>query len=95
MILLTMPVRECIFIYRLFKDYLRGTDFMKGTASVELGYEDSGDKVHYEATHWRMLHKIKNICEKAGINNSIVDIGCGKGLMLEYFSKYAFKKVGG
>lgn len=72
-----------------------GVDFRKNILPENLGEGYDYDKyVHYVPCRpWQIksLMKILKITE----NDSILDIGCGKGKALFDFSKYKFKHVGG
>ena len=73
-------------------DVLCGTDFSGRLYHDEIGVskERAND---YSATPldlFRTLHKCKITFE-----DSIVDLGCGKGLAMYYMSFFPFRKLGG
>ena len=101
LIIALMSLRERINwrLYGLFKipvnrflillDRLRGLDFYRSAA---YRIDDGSD---YECTHIRLHGMLKKICREAGRNDSILDVGCGKGRMLCFFSKYSFLRADG
>lgn len=70
-------------------DRLRGLDFNK---SERYQIDDGSD---YECTHLRMHGMLRRICREAGREDSILDVGCGKGRMLCFFSRFAFRRADG
>lgn len=71
-----------------------GTDYIKNE-----GYEKSGTTAEhssvYQAT--RDIFYLKKVLKKLSVKkaDAILDLGCGKGYMLKFFSRYGFYKVGG
>ena len=70
-------------------DRLRGVDFHGMDMSV------IGDGYRYECTHPRIMIQLSRICREAKNTDAILDLGCGKGRMLEFFSSYPFRLVDG
>lgn len=70
-------------------DRFRNLDFYRSVAyQIDDGYD-------YECTHPRVLGMLDKICREADGNDSILDVGCGKGRMLCFFSRYGFGRVDG
>ena len=70
-------------------DRLRGVDFH------EMDMSKVGDGYRYECTHPRIMIQLSRICRDATPSDAILDLGCGKGRMLEFFSSYPFRMVDG
>ena len=97
----TMNLKERMLwrLYRISKksvnqflillDRFRNLDFYRG---VDNRIDDGSD---YECTHLRIHGMLKAICEEAGREDAILDVGCGKGRMLWFFSQYPFRLVDG
>lgn len=49
----------------------------------------------YESTTWLAYINLRKFLRNKAKGNSIIDIGCGKGKMIYFFSKFPFKKIGG
>ena len=75
--------------FLILLDRFRGLDFYR---SVAYQIDDGSD---YECTHLRLHGMLNKICRKAVKEDSILDVGCGKGCMLCFFSKYPFSLVDG
>lgn len=73
----------------VLSDRVRNLDFYRG---IDNRIDDGSD---YECTHLRMHGMLKTICEEAGGEDAILDVGCGKGRMLWFFSQYPFRLVDG
>ena len=76
-----------------FWDFFHGTDFTFIDKPKGLDVYDS-----YYGTPWTSLFFLKRYIDKnlcGGKNRSILDIGCGKGFILYFFSLLHFKKVSG
>ena len=73
----------------VLSDRFRNLDFYRG---IDNRIDDGSD---YECTHLRMHGMLKTICEEAGGEDAILDVGCGKGRMLWFFSQYPFRLVDG
>lgn len=74
-------------------DLCHGTDFSFIDKSVE-----SGTRCPYYATPWASLFPLKRYLVKhmsGGSGHSVIDIGCGKGFMLYFFTRRKFDKVAG
>lgn len=93
---LVMPIRKLCFLCRWMKDIVLGTDFYGGVSSAELGYAEGDGRNSYEPTQARTFAVLNRICsERVSAKDSILDVGCGKGLMLEYFSRFPFNRIDG
>lgn len=80
----SLPVE---FIY----EKLRGVDF----SIMNSNYVGEG-RLDYEATIWFDRNTVGNwLAGKITRDDSIIDIGCGKGRMLYFFSNFPFRKIGG
>jgi SAM-dependent methyltransferase len=75
--------------FLIILDHFRNLDFYR---SVEYQIDDCFD---YECTHIRVHGMIKDICKEVDGEDSILDVGCGKGRMLWFFSKFPFCRVDG
>lgn len=76
-----------------FWDMMRGTDF----SFIDKSVERDGRSPYY-ATPWASLFHLSRYIKRNlsdGMGHSILDIGCGKGFMLYYFSRKSFSKVSG
>lgn len=84
-------VKYCLWV---ILDRLRGVDFVKNEGNEKIGIKREQGCV-YQAT--RDISCVKQILQKFDIkqNDSILDMGCGKGYMLKFFSTYPFGKVDG
>jgi SAM-dependent methyltransferase len=80
------------FYYFLYNvaDNIRGVDF----SALESSMIDSTHGIHYTPS---VSKGVKIILRKLNIteNDSIIDIGCGKGKAIYIFSKFPFKKNDG
>lgn len=73
----------------LLSDRLSGLDFHgKVIERINGGY-------YYECTHLRTLITLRRICRDAGNEDSILDVGCGKGHMLRFFAGFDFRQADG
>lgn len=75
--------------YLILQDRIRGTDFHRKVI------EHVGGGYYYECTHLRILPQLRRICSKVTPKDCIIDVGCGKGRMLAWFSQFAFGRVDG
>lgn len=84
---------------RLFPDFVRGIDY-----SSELLWDDSLMEEHsrYSMSTGKLCRTVKGYLNDKDISDdSVIDIGCGKGKMLEFFGKFSnrqgirFKHVAG
>ncbi len=84
-------VKYCFWV---IPDLIRGVDFVKNEGRERIGVSEEQGRV-YQAT--RDTSYIKRILDGLPITqqDAMLDLGCGKGYMLKYFSRYPFKKVGG
>lgn len=80
-----IPINRCLVLL----DRCRGLDFHR---SEEYRIDDGCD---YECTHLRLLGMLKSIGREAGEGDAILDVGCGKGYMLRFFSNFPFSRVDG
>ncbi|WP_406683645.1 class I SAM-dependent methyltransferase [Seonamhaeicola sp. MEBiC1930] len=72
-----------------------GVDFRKNVLPENLGEDYDYDKfVHYVPSRSWQIKKVIKIL-KITENDSIIDIGCGKGKAIYDFSNYKFKHIGG
>ena len=69
-------------------DRFRGIDFFKEE------YRNDGVCL-YEGTHLRISRQLKKLCKDVTKEDSIIDVGCGKGRMLAFYSQYPFRRVDG
>lgn len=90
----------------VLSDRLRGVDFYKIEVKdsehvkdvddpYDLDDNDLYDIYLYESTHLRVDRQLKRICRNVSRKDSIIDVGCGKGRMLAFFSKFSFGRVDG
>lgn len=80
----------------MLQDRCRGTDFYASVESGEQGTPDSGSGSRYQATSSLYDRSLKAFLKQQHHeNDAIIDIGCGKGRMLEVFSCFDFSKVAG
>ena len=84
-LLVKKPVNRLLVL----RDRLRDLDFYR---SVAYQIDDGSD---YECTHPRWHSMLRKICEEAGSEDAVLDVGCGKGMMLWFFSRYPFRLVDG
>lgn len=84
-------VKYCLWV---IIDKLRGVDYIKNAGYNKTGLDPKVSLV-YQAT--RDTKILKQILESIGIQSTdcIIDLGCGKGYMLKYFSRFPFGKIGG
>lgn len=84
-------VKYCFWV---ILDLIRGVDFVKNEGRERIGVSEEQGRV-YQAT--RDTTYMKRILDGLPITqqDAMLDLGCGKGYMLKYFSGYPFKKVGG
>lgn len=87
--------RKIWFAYWINKDKKRGVDFFtmvenKGTPEELAGH------IHYEATGFLFERDLKKfLSQQNHANDRIIDVGCGKGRMLEFFHALGFSKSDG
>ena len=82
-------IEKVVYHSMLLLDSMRGLDFYR---IVEYQIDDGCD---YECTHLRMHRILRRICREVKPEDSILDVGCGKGRMLCFFSNYGFHQVDG
>ncbi len=84
-------VKYCLWV---IVDWLQGVDFVKNEGYEKIGITREQGHV-YQAT--RDISYVRQILRKFDItqNDSILDLGCGKGYMLRFFFNYPFRKVDG
>lgn len=83
-----------IRLYEVFLFYIMNLKSIFENRKASEEKIDIVDCNQYEASNKRMIKKILkdlNISE----NDSIIDVGCGKGNMLKVFSKFNFSKIFG
>lgn len=76
-----------------FWDILHGTDFSVIDKSAE-----TTERSPYYATPWISLLFLKHYINTdlgRGAGHSVIDIGCGKGFMLYFFSRTGFDRIWG
>ena len=83
------PIEKTIYQFLLLLGRMRGLDFYR---IVEYQIDDGCD---YECTHLRMHRMLRSICRDARPEDSLLDVGCGKGRMLWFFSRCGFQRVDG
>lgn len=84
-------LRKIFYLLQAMVDRIKGVDFISGVASKHM------DHVEYAASTpfiYSVLNSYFNE-EEIGEKDAIMDIGCGKGRMLVFFSRFPFGKVGG
>ena len=89
------PLRKLWYLYLIHKDKKRGVDFYLPVEKGEMRETQEGN-VHYAATsplYYRSLKEFLRRQDNGG--NRIMDIGCGKGRMLEFFHNFGFSKADG
>ena len=69
-------------------------DFSSIVETSELGY-DSTEFNRCQSTPPYCKNILKRELQHVGQSDSIIDIGCGKGAMLAFFSRFNFGKMGG
>ena len=70
---------------------LKGVDF----SLIDSSNEGEG-RSKYQASMWYYRKAVGSwLSGKITRDDSIIDIGCGKGRMLYFFSKFPFRKIGG
>lgn len=83
-------IRKIYNCFTLICDKIRGVDFF-----VEV-LQNEENHSRYSATPASRFTAFRDYFSKLDVSqSSIIDIGCGKGRMLEYWSKYRFKNVDG
>lgn len=84
-------IKYCLWV---IWDKVQGVDFVKNEGHERIGVSVEQGRV-YQAT--RDISYLKKLMECLPINeqDAMLDLGCGKGYMLKYFSGYPFRKVGG
>ncbi len=81
-------------VYGVMQDKMHGVDFFANMEIEETGVsEEKGNR--YQATHVRALSFFKKYFKKYPPKGAIIDIGCGKGQMLKFFSGFPFTRVDG
>lgn len=85
-------LHKIFYWLQIWIDKCKGVDFARV-------YEDIPKNIgrRYQPSSPRILWnpKLKNIFREATEKDGILDVGCGKGRMLYYFSKYNFGKIDG
>ena len=77
-------------IIRLLKDKRQGVDFYTTEKTAEAGHSDY---VPTSTLYDRHLKKF--LRRRDHSRDSVIDVGCGKGRMLEVFHSYGFSRVDG
>ena len=90
--------QRIVYPLLLLRDRIRGVDFYR--IELRKNTEPSPDSsvydiYLYESTHLRTDRQLRKICRHVSKNDAILDVGCGKGRMLEFFSRYPFRKADG
>ena len=92
-------IKESVHQYRLLRyrylqliDQMRGPDFTRAVSVEELNLDPQLSRMYYASTP-----HIKRIFKKLHItmDDSILDIGCGKGRAMYYMSKFPFRSIAG
>lgn len=85
-------VKKIVFKIQSKEDKRNNTDF-----TTMIGVEDIGldGAVHYEPTHIRIFGQLRRELGNVGPEDRILDVGCGKGMMLKFFSDFGFGRVDG
>lgn len=82
------------YVFWVLWDKIRGFDYVKNEGYDKL-HTSSKQSVVFQATRdLKYLRRILNDLEITK-NDSILDLGCGKGFLIKFFSEFQFKKVGG
>jgi|694.fasta_scaffold00005_153 16S rRNA G966 N2-methylase RsmD len=94
MFLIMNPNESIVKRMRLLYHNYRGLDFKPDFNYNQLGIEEARANGHEAMQNFNSLSFLLNQL-KINENDSIIDLGCGKGHALVQFSKYQFKKVVG
>lgn len=85
------PLRKAFYYLQSFSEKMKGVDFV---SDVESRHEDHVEYVASTPLIYPVLDLYFNQ-QKINEKDAIMDVGCGKGRMLTFFSKYPFGKIGG
>ena len=78
------------YYINVIRDMIKGVDFNQKNDTHVPGGEI------YEATHdWVLSLLSEYLSSRIKDNDAIVDVGCGKGAMLRFFSGFNFSKIDG
>ncbi len=82
------------YLYERIWEKVHGVDFLQGTSD---GIDTERGNNPYSATNISALDALKKYFKKLNITSkdAIIDIGCGKGRMVYFFSKFPFGHVSG
>lgn len=82
------------YVFWVLWDKMRGLDYVKNEGYDKL-HTTPEESAVYQAT--RDIRYLDDVLSDMKITpeDSILDLGCGKGYLLKYFSKKGFKRVGG
>lgn len=82
------------YVFWVALDKVRGIDYVKNEGYDKLGSNPDESSV-FQAT--RDIKYLKKILDDLNISSedSILDLGCGKGYLMKIFSTYPFRKIGG
>lgn len=87
--------RNLFLQMQLLQDKLRGCDFAAPMDNNQIGIAPE-EGIRYQATTPRIFLDIRRQLKSISNNDSILDVGCGKGRMLHFFStNFRFGKVDG
>ena len=82
------------YIFWVLFDKIRGVDYVKNEGHDKLNTVSEESSVFQATRDTKYLKKILDDMNISG-QDSILDIGCGKGYLMKIFSQYGFYKVGG
>lgn len=89
-------LRGIYYSYLMFRDKCRGTDFYASVENGEQGVPDSESGSRYQASSPLYDCSLNAFLKQQHHKfDAIIDVGCGKGRMLEIFSHFDFSKVAG
>ena len=78
-------LRKIFYFLQVLSDEVRGVDFISGVASRHVEYAAT---IPFAYSILKSYFRDQKIDEK----DAIIDVGCGKGRMLVFFSKFPFGK---
>lgn len=82
------------YLYCLY-DHWRGVDFHESVSSEVDGSNISGHCEYTPSGFRRMNVLLPFLQSNIQQGDAIIDLGCGKGKCLEFFSKFPFSRVDG
>lgn len=88
--------RRLWYSYIIFRDKCRHVDFYALAENGEQGCPPPEIGTRYMASSPLYNRSIYSyLCRQDHTCDAIMDVGCGKGRMLEFFSRFGFQKVAG